>query len=178
MFVDADDWIDRCTIETLYNQSIKDNIDITVCNMYRVLGRSMLIKKKFKSWYFDGDRLYNAEEIKRDLVTAYFHGHPFPPSLCVKLYKRELLEQSGKYLERIRFLGEDLFYNMEIMLKANRIKVIDNPLYYYRQGGFTSKYQVHLFDDMVNGYLIQEEIIRGYYHNSFEKNIRGSVLCY
>ncbi|WP_002146229.1 glycosyltransferase family 2 protein [Bacillus cereus] len=173
MFVDADDWINKYTIEILYNQSIKDSVDITVCNMYRVIGRSTLIKKKFNSWYFDGDKLYNAEEIKRDLVTAYFHGHPFPPSLCAKLYKKELLEKSGKYLERIRFLGDDLFYNMEIMLKANKIKVIDNPLYYYQQGGFTSKYQEYLFGDMINGYLIQEEVIREHYQNTFEKKYTG-----
>ncbi|MEI4828894.1 glycosyltransferase family 2 protein [Bacillus sp. FJAT-53711] len=173
MFVDADDWIDAKAIETLYEEAVKNNVDITVCNMYRVLGNGILIKKKVESWYFHENKIYNEEEIKRDLVTAYFHGHPFPSSLCAKLYKRELLEESGKYLKKIRFLGDDLFYNMEILLKTRGLKVIGKPFYYYRYGGFTSKYQPYLFDDMVNGYLIQEEIIEEYYHNTTEKNYNG-----
>ena len=29
-----------------------------------------------------------------------------------KLYKRELLLSSGKYLDRIKFLGDDMYYNL------------------------------------------------------------------
>ncbi|PHA03088.1 hypothetical protein COE51_01725 [Bacillus pseudomycoides] len=173
MFVDADDWIDTTAIETLYDEAVQNNVDIIVCNMYKVLGNGMLVKKKVGSWYFNENKIYNEEEIKRDLVTAYFHGHPFPSSLCAKLYKRELLTNSGKYLSGIRFLGDDLFYNLEILLKANKLKIIDKPFYYYRQGGFTSKYQPYLFDDMVNGYLIQEEVIDEYYYDTTEKNYNG-----
>ncbi|MEH6892584.1 glycosyltransferase family 2 protein [Bacillus sp. JJ864] len=164
MFVDADDWITTKAIETL-----KNNVDITICNMYRVIGNSTLIKKKVKSWYFNESKIYDEEEIKKDLVIAYFHGHPFPSSLCAKLYKRELLASSGNYLRRIRFLGDDLFYNLEMLLKVNRVKGIDKSFYYYRQGGFTSKYQPFLFEDMINGYLIQEEVIDEHYYDTIEK---------
>ena len=71
-------------------------------------------------------------------MVAYFHGHPFPSSLCAKLYKKDLLMDSGRYLDRIHFLGDDLFYNLEMFIKADKVKVIDKPLYYYRLGGFTS----------------------------------------
>ncbi len=50
-FVDADDWIDKCMIETLYNETILSDTDITVCNMYKVLGRFLKIKKKNNSAY-------------------------------------------------------------------------------------------------------------------------------
>lgn len=163
MFVDADDWIDKKMVEELYYQSMESNADVTVCNMYKVLGDSMLIKKKNKSRYFSGNKTYDKNEIKRDIVVAYFWGHPFPPSLCAKLYKKELIENSGKYLDRIYFLGEDLFYNLEMFIKANRVKIIDKPLYYYRHGGLTSKYMPHLFNDMVNGYQIQKEVIDEFY---------------
>ncbi|WP_078432597.1 glycosyltransferase family 2 protein [Metabacillus halosaccharovorans] len=173
MFVDADDWINRKTIEVLYNETIQSCVDITVCNMYKVIGKSMLIKKKNKSAYFNEDKLYNKEEIRRDLVVAYFYGHPFPSSLCAKLYKKELLINSGKYIERIHFLGDDLFYNLEIFIKANHVKVIDRTLYYYNRGGFTSKYMPYLFDDMINGYLIQKEVINEYYLNTQQKQYNG-----
>lgn len=51
------------------------------------------------------------------------------PSLCAKLYKKELLMYGGKYLDGIRFLGEDL------ILKTSNIKIINKPLFFYRYGG-------------------------------------------
>ncbi|MBM7604641.1 glycosyltransferase involved in cell wall biosynthesis [Metabacillus crassostreae] len=173
MFVDADDWIHRRTIETLYDSTINDKVDITVCNMFRVLGNSKLIKQKNKSVYFNENRTYNKEEIKSKLVVAYFHGHPFPPSLCAKLYKKELLQNSGKYLERISFLGDDLYYNLEILLRANHVKILVKPLYYYRSGGFTSKYMPYFFDDIINGYNIQKEVIDEYFLDTKETEYNG-----
>lgn len=162
-FVDADDWIEKNAIKTLYEEITEYNLDIVVCNMYRVLGSGKLFKKKNRSYYFGKDKIYNKDEIKKELVVAYFHGHPFPANLWGKLYKRDLLLNSGNYLENIRFLGEDLFYNMEMLLKTNRLKVIDIPLYYYRYGGFTSNYMPFLFSDAVNGYSIQKNVIDIHY---------------
>lgn len=65
------------------------------------------------------------KDIKNEIVTAYFYGHPFPASLNAKMYKRDILLYSGKYLNRIKFLGDDLFYNLEIFLKAQRVKMIN-----------------------------------------------------
>jgi glycosyltransferase involved in cell wall biosynthesis len=173
MFVDADDWVDKNIIEILYTESIKNNVDIIVCNTYKVIGNGTLIKKKNQSWYFNEDKIYNKEEIKNELAAAYLHGHPFPASLFAKLYKKELVINSGKYLDNIHFLGDDLYYNLEIFLKAEKIKVIDKALYYYRQGGFTSKHQPYLFEDMVNGYFIQIEVIDEYYQDSRVKRYNG-----
>lgn len=173
MFVDADDWIDPHTIEILYKETIENKVDITVCNTYKVLGKGKIIKKKNKSMYFEKDKIYSMNQIRNELIVAYFHGHPFPSYLVAKLYKRDLLISSGKYLDRIHFLGEDLFYNLEILLKANKVKVINKTLYYYRVGGFTSNYMPYLFNDMVNGYQIQKEVIDKYYINSKQKQYNG-----
>jgi Glycosyl transferase family 2 len=173
MFVDADDWINKKTVETLYNETLKENVDIAVCNIIKVFGNGRLLKRRNNNNYFKGNRIYNKIEIVNELASAYLHGHPFPSSLCAKLYKRDLLLKSGKYLYRIKFLGEDLFYNLEIFLKANRVKMIDTPLYYYRLGGFTSKFMPYLFEDMVNGYKIQKEVIEEYYLESKQQRYNG-----
>jgi glycosyltransferase involved in cell wall biosynthesis len=173
MFVDADDWIDKNTVEILYYEAVQNHLDITVCNMYKVIGNKSFVKQKNDSVYFKEDKIYTREEIKDKLVVAYLHGHPFPANLFAKLYKRNLLISSGKYLERIYFLGEDLYYNLEMLLKANKVKVIDKPLYYYRAGGNTSKYMSYMFDDMVNGYKIQKEVIEEYYRDSKQSRYNG-----
>lgn len=176
MFVDADDWIDILTIEILYNKTIKTNSDVTVSNLNKFIGNGLYYSKKIDSPYFKQNKIYENEDIKNHLITAYFHGHPFPSSLCAKLYRKELLINSGKYLDRIKFLGDDLFYNMEILLKANRVNVVDEALYYYRLGGFTSKYMPYLFDDMVNGYLIQKEVINEYFNQEHMNGISIMLL--
>ncbi len=173
MFVDADDWIDINTIEILYNETVKNDTDITVCSDYKVIGNGFFAKKANVSTFFNEDKIYNKEQIRNELVAAYLHGHPFPAYLVAKLYKRELLLNNGKYLSRIHFLGEDLYYNLEIFLKANRIKVIDKPLYYYRTGGITSKHMPYLFDDAVSGYQIQKEIIEEYYQDTKKSRYNG-----
>ncbi|NOU65187.1 glycosyltransferase [Paenibacillus sp. LMG 31461] len=175
MFVDADDWIDKNYIELLYNESIRNSVDVTVCNIYKVIG-SGIIKKRNVSSYFNDDRIYRDEEVKNEIVTSYLHGHSFPSSLCAKMYKREVLVNSGKYLERIHYLGDDLFYNMEIFLNANSVKMLNKPLYYYRVGGFTSKYMPFLFDDMVNGYEIQKEVIEQFFSDNRERQYYGISL--
>ncbi|HWJ78744.1 MAG TPA: glycosyltransferase family 2 protein [Niallia sp.] len=173
LFVDADDWIDKKTVEILYNESIQSGADITVCNAYKTLGNGKIVKKKIESKYFYNDKVYDKEEIKSTLVTAYFHGHPFPAFLVAKLYKKELLVNNGKYLNKIHFLGEDLYYNLEILLKVDKVKVIDKPLYYYRQGGLTSKFMPYLFEDVVNGYQIQKEVIDEFYKDTQQNEYNG-----
>ena len=175
MFVDADDWIDKHMIKHMYEEIINHKVDIVVCNSYRVLGSGNLIKNKNNSWYFKEGKVYDKEEIKRDIASAFLHGHPFPANLWGKLYKKELLLSSGKYLNRIHFLGEDLFYNLEMLLKANKIKISMYPFYYYRLGGITSKYMPYFFSDIVNGYKIQKEVIEDYYSDT--RQIEYNGIC-
>ncbi|MCI2255191.1 glycosyltransferase [Domibacillus sp. PGB-M46] len=173
MFVDADDWVHKDIVKLLYTETKSNDLDVSICNMYKVVGGLSFIKKENNKKYFLNSKVYVDSEILNELVVAYFHGHPFPSSLCAKLYKREVLKTKGAFLEKITFLGDDLFYNLEIFLKSKRVKLINQPLYFYRAGGFTSKYMPNLFSDMVNGYQIQREIIDNYYKDSRERHCNG-----
>lgn len=173
MFVDADDYIATTAIEKLYIDAKDKDLDIIVCNTYKVLGDRAIIKQINNSHYFKNDKIYEGNDIKDKLAEAYLHGHPFPASIHSKLYKRELLLSSGKYLDRIKFLGDDMYYNLEMFLKAQKVKVIREPLYYYRTGGFTSRYMPHHFYDIVNGYEIQKEVIEEYYIDTKAERYKG-----
>lgn len=166
MFVDQDDWIDVENLEVLYKNALETDADITVCNIYKTIGGFFPIRKTKKNEYLDGERLYKEDAIKNELVVAYLHGHPFPAFYFAKLYKKDLLTSSGNFLDKISFFGNDVFYNIEMLLKAKKVKTINKPLYYYRIGGFTSKFMPYLFVDMINGYLIQKEVIIEHYQNS------------
>lgn len=173
MFVDADDWVDNNIVFIMYDELKKYKCDIVVSNSYKVFSNRAFIKKSNNSHYFEEEKLYVEDEIKNELVEAYLYGHPFPASLFCKLYKRNLLIDSGKYLKKINFLGDDLFLNIEVFLKSTRVKIINKSLYYYRAGGFTSRYMPYYFDDIVNGYEIQKEVIDKYYGDKRQYEYNG-----
>lgn len=169
-FVDSDDYIDKNYLLKMY-EGINEE-EIVVCNIKKVFGNFKILGKKNKSWFFSKERICNEYEIRNQLVTAYFHGHPFPSSLCAKLYKRELLLNGGKYLRNIKFFGEDLFFNMEIFLKAKKVKLLPEELYYYRIGGGTSKVMPSHFNDIIEGYRIQKKVLDNF---EFEKDHSNSI---
>lgn len=175
-FVDADDWADIHMLDRLFRAAEQAQADITVCNTYKVFYERAWPKRRNRSHYFDRERRYEGGEIRSELAPAYLHGHPFPASLHGKLYKRELLLSSGSYLSRIHFFGDDLYYNLEMFLKAETVKVIPDSLYYYRAGGMTSRYMPRLFDDIVNGYRIQTEVVERYYSQDRDYHFVGIRL--
>ena len=172
-FVDADDWINKNTLEVLFNELMLNSSDVIIFNMYKFYDRFSIIKRSNESRYFKEQRVYEGDEIRSKLVSAYFHGHPFPANVWGKLYKKKYLKDSGKYLKNINFLGDDLYFNLEIFLKVKKVSIIDEKLYYYRAGGNTSKYMPYLFEDMINGYCIQKDVIEKYYQDTYQKEKNG-----
>ena len=135
-----------------------------VFNYYKVLKNLSAIKRKNRSSYFEKkENVYQGSEIKEKLVTAYFHGHPFPANLWGKAYKREYLNITEKYVKNIKFLGDDLYVNMEILLNVKKVSLINETLYFYRTGGNTSKYMPYFFNDIIEGYKSQKLALDEYY---------------
>ncbi|MCR2802520.1 glycosyltransferase family 2 protein [Paenibacillus soyae] len=162
-FLDSDDWIGEHALRRLYETAVRSGADIVVSEMTRVAGSFGLLRKVSPSPYCQAERVLAEPEIRSELVPAFLHGHPFPVQFHGKLYKRELLREGGSYSSRVRFFGDDLFFNLEMFLKAGSIHLLPERHYYYRIGGATSRYMPHLFEDMVNGYRIQKEVIEAYY---------------
>lgn len=172
-FVDADDWIRKDCIEIVMENIAKDVCDILAFRSYKAAGRLGLVKVEMDATYFKEDRIYEGDDIRKKLVSAYLHGHPFPASVVCKVYRRELVVDSGRYSKRIRFFGEDLYLNMELFLKAKKVKIIGDSLYYYRINGGTSKYMPDMFRDIINGYKVQKEVIEEFFKDSIDDSYRG-----
>lgn len=174
-FIDSDDWIDKNTLKIVNNNIEQTNSDVIIFNMYKVIDRLGIIKKVGNKTYFDKYSVIEENDIREKLVSAYFHGHPFPSNMWGKVYKREYLVCSGKYLNNIKFMGDDLFYNLEVLLNVKRISMINKALYYYRVSGGTSKYMPYLFNDIIEGFKIQKKVIKEFYPESREKRYNGAT---
>lgn len=171
IFIDSDDWVDIKFVEKLYFEIMKTDSDICICKRYKTLNRFTLIKKdvnnNFNNFY-DKQTEYTKSEIKGKIVKSFFKSGCFPCAVTSRIYKRKLFDNTGKYTKDIKFFGEDLYLNFELFLKAEKVTLLDETLYYYRQGGGTSKYMKYYFDDIVNGLRIKKKIILENYSDEEE----------
>lgn len=173
IFIDGDDWVDKDLLKILYNEAEKQDCDIVACNPYLVYGNG-LIKKIRQD--FDEDITYEKEEIKKYVLSKFVGDTGFPVSVWAKIYKRNLFNDYGEYFLKVKFFGEDLALNMEILPKCKKVRVINKALYYYRCGGGTTKYMKHLFEDITTTYCIQKDCIDKYYFD--EKDKRYSRVAF
>lgn len=121
-FVDSDDYIEKDYIETLYNNLIKYNADISVCNCINKIEESG--KEIYKDFGINSIKEYSSEEAVESLFYYNFLRH----SPWGKLYKREVWNN-------IRFpIGknyEDLAILYKTFLNANKIIYIPEEKYNY-----------------------------------------------
>lgn len=162
LFVDSDDFIEHDMCEKLYMKAIKDNNDIVVCGRYNVFENNLT--GQLRREYIKPEMInknFNLHESKYELA----HILPFPWD---KLFKRELLE-GMKFPENMRF--EDLVFAYEVVVKANSIGVIYDPLYNYRkttEGGFLNTFSRHTLDiikafELLFDYMEQNNYMDYYY---------------
>lgn len=113
-FVDSDDYIAEDMIEKLYNNMQKNNSDISICNILKILGNS---KIKFDNY----NSFFNNNNIN------YMISHPGPVG---RLYKKSLFIDNNIY-----FLEDSIYEDLATIplvgIYAKKISNIEDYLYYY-----------------------------------------------
>jgi glycosyltransferase involved in cell wall biosynthesis len=122
-FVDSDDWIEKDFISTLYQIIQEENADIAACGVKYITEDDKVIY--IRSCKQSKLRLSKIQALNRlVLEDGVFQ------TVWNKLYKRKLAEnlffEIGKY-------NEDDFWTYQVIEKAEKMIVIDKPLYYYLQ---------------------------------------------
>lgn len=130
-FIDADDWIHREYFQCLFESSIKNNADITVCGYCNV-----------------NDEMYGSEnEICKPISVRTLSQKEWMKNFHVKTYvwgkliKCELIG-AIRFEEDLQF-GEDSAFMMEILCKTPKVQInlLDEVLYYYYQKSeFTGRF--------------------------------------
>lgn len=115
MFVDGDDYIDESMVEELIKPCLEDKeIEISFCD-----------------YYLDneGEKIFDYVIKEKNIILkkAFVLSAPSP---CLKLFKREILE-NFKFPENIIY--EDLASIPILLAKSNKIFYVRKHLYYYRQ---------------------------------------------
>lgn len=112
LFVDSDDWIELNTIEKLMHEQQQDNYDVVSFQLGKPCGNQ--------------DNAYNREQI----IKLFLEHITFRGSLCDKLIRRELFDNVE--IDKTVSYGEDALIVWQVLLKANRVRVLNDELYHYR----------------------------------------------
>lgn len=113
-FVDADDYIDRTMIEKLYMSIIKNDAQISVCNIIKCYNNKNI-------------EFYNYLNLTEEPVINFIVSHPGPVG---RLYKKSLFHDNNiEFLENCIY--EDLGTIPILGIYTKKISIINEFLYYY-----------------------------------------------
>lgn len=188
MFVDADDWIDADTCETVLRCAIEDHADIIMWS-YCSETNSRSSRKEI----YPEKRIFIDSEVKMQLHRRFVGvlgaelAHPeLADALCPvwgKLYRREMLH--GIEFIDLTEIGtyEDGFFNLAVFGNASRVVYLPEYLYHYRRStteSVTSGYRKELFDQwqylfgLIRNY-INENHLPIQYHQALNNRIALSI---
>ena len=128
-FVDSDDFIEPTMFEKLYTKAKDNNLDIAMCKIATYDNQTKEIKDNV--WYymlgvfrdFEKD-IFNHKDTKE--FTCHIAVTPYN-----KIYKTTLLKENNIiFPEGLIFEDEKFFY--DTYLRAKRVSIVDEFLYYYR----------------------------------------------
>ncbi len=148
-FVDSDDFIEPTMFEKLYTKSKDNNLDIAMCKIATYDNQTEEIKDNV--WYymlgvfrdFDKD-IFNHKDTRE--FTCHIAVTPYN-----KIYKTTLLKENNiLFPEGLIFEDEKFFY--DTYLRAKRVSIVDEFLYYYRinrKGSTVDTIKDNNFSDIV-----------------------------
>lgn len=188
MFVDADDWVDAETCETVLSCAVKDHADIVMWS-YCSETNSRSSRKEI----YPEKRIFTGSKVKMQLHRRFVGvikeelAHPeLADALCPvwgKLYRKELLE--GVEFVDLSTIGtyEDGFFNLEVFGKAMKVVYLPEYYYHYRRStteSVTSGYRKELFVQWQNLFArirnyIEENNLPIQYQEALQNRIALSI---
>lgn len=123
IFIDSDDYVENNLLEYMGEYINSEDVDIVVSPLYDEKENS---SKYVKERFTDDFQVFDAEEALEKMN----YQNLFSTSACAKLIKMDLIK---KFSFPNGMLYEDLATMFKIVGEANRIVVLDKPLYHYVQ---------------------------------------------
>ncbi len=123
-FADADDWLPMDATKLLVRELETQNADLAVGDFYRVVGDNVSRKGSIAEGGVLSRQAY-ADEMMLSPADLYFGV------LWNKLYRRDLIERHAVRMDEAICYSEDMIFNLEYLLHAERIAVLKAPVYYY-----------------------------------------------
>lgn len=145
-FVDSDDAMPPRAIETLVRHITEKNVDLVIGAITRKLG--IFTWSNSKSYgSFPTGQVVNQPELYDKYFVGFFGQACFLFSMWGRLFRKSAIDRALQNTElfpdNIRFMGEDLNFNMRIFPYLQSMYRIDDLVYYYRYGGAVDHFNPH-----------------------------------
>ena len=163
-FIDSDDWVDTLYFEKMIELAVDNSLELIVCGSKKTINENEIVEKQaLKPKVIDK---YNAQMaiLYRKNVSSYVHG---------KLYKKGLI---GLLRFPKNRLFEDITFVWNVVEQIERVGVVEESLYFYRQRAdsiVNQKFNVKKMDQLyfweeVAGWVQdKQELLRGAQHMCF-----------
>lgn len=154
-FVDADDFIEPTMFEKLYTKAKNNNLDIAMCKIATYNNQTKEIKNNV--WYY---MLGVFRDFEKDIFN-HKDTMEFTCNIAVtpynKIYKTTLLKENNiLFPEGLIFEDEKFFF--DVYLRAKRISIVDEFLYYYRVNRKGSTVDINKENDYTDIIPISKQI--------------------
>jgi glycosyltransferase involved in cell wall biosynthesis len=129
-FVDADDWVASTMCSLLLTEAESAGADLAIARNVRVDTASGAQQPSVDIGRWNEFIASHGRRVDpRDCPDLFLLDH----SPCKRLYRREFLERAGfAFADRLVF--EDLISSFQLLCKASSVVLIDEALYFYREG--------------------------------------------
>ena len=150
-FIDSDDWISPDHIKNLYEGLKRWEADVAIGSYTAVASDQSrrLCRTSVEEGIYEGQAI--RQKLMLPLIGAdeKFHSDvQVNASSSMSLYSMKLITEYGiRYLDVRKVVGEDLFFNLDIYFRAQKIVVVDETGYYYfeNQSSTSRKYDSNRF---------------------------------
>jgi len=131
-FVDSDDWIEPEMYAAMLDCRQEAAPDIVICGLLMESSKGVFPRKEvIKAGYYNKNRMRT--DVYPIMLFEFVHCIPaINPSLCNKLFKKQLF---GNIIEQVNdtiTYGEDALCTYSSLLAADRIYIVDRNMYHYR----------------------------------------------
>lgn len=171
MFLDGDDYLENTAVQRLVAEALRLHTDvIKFCSYVFVDGN----KEETLSWeVYRYKQPYNEVNRGVDLLEKQFLIDN-NPSACHMFFSRDFLKEHGINFAK-GILHEDNLFHFQVMAKAQRVSIYNQPLYYYRlsrDGSITSNPN---WKRKCEGFVFTAEQVESYIAN--DKILKRSKMC-
>lgn len=140
-FVDSDDWVSSDMYGRMCQTIHDTHADVVICDYIAAMpDREEICTTPFPTGFYDKARL-ETEVYPFMLYTGIFYKYGLAPSLCNKIFRRDLL---GRHLLRVPndvVVGEDAMASYSCLLEADSAFILKEAFYYYRSNASSVSHQ-------------------------------------
>lgn len=172
--VDSDDYIHEQMLEKMYKALMINDADISICQADNVLYDDGKKIKSLGIYTIPGDDKvisgYKAVELQINYIIPILFN-----SVCFKMIKRELFIQNNIWFPEEYRYAEDTPTSVGLFLKANKVALVRENLYYYvrENTSLTSSYSLKKANDI---YIDMNEILEYIKKSDYIGTVNNFVL--